>query len=221
MIYNIILNQGLNKENENSVRILKESDQSNDNNNNGYIKSENYSISIILPFLYIASFCIANGSISFLYPIKSEIIGFETYTVYLLVFFALITQLISSTFTSYLSIRVLKKISSISLIALIIIGVSFGITSSFIIFVLLFFLMGFFTGTLYAYGLKLAIMLNKEHNTSKYSNMSESTIGITALITPIVSGYIAGINLNLGFYFIAIVFSFILILNFYLIRKIK
>ena len=63
-----------------------------DNIFNSNLKEESYNISkfyipIILPVLLIIAFAFQQASVFLLYSIKSEILGFETYTVYLLAFF--------------------------------------------------------------------------------------------------------------------------------------
>jgi MFS family permease len=67
-------------------------DRITEHSNLNYNKSKDYRIPKILPILLVISFAFAKGSINILYPIKSEIIGFEPYTVYLLASFALSTQ---------------------------------------------------------------------------------------------------------------------------------
>ena len=174
-------------------------------------------IPVVLPILLVLAFGLAKNSINFSYPIKSEIIGFQTYTVYLLAFLTILTQLISTTFATYLKITVLKKITVMSLVALIIINILLGINYNFFVFILLFLLLGLFAGTLYSFGLKLSILLNIQYHTSKYTSINESILGTTYLITPIICGYIAIINLNLSFYAISLgLFSMLILYSFFL-----
>ncbi|TFG08961.1 MAG: MFS transporter [Promethearchaeota archaeon] len=176
---------------------------------------------VILFILFIISYGLAKNSTNFLYPLKSEIIGFDSYTVYLLAFFALISQVIATSLASYLNLNTLKKLTVMSLTSLIVINIILGFNYNFFIFIILFFFVGFFAGILYACGLKLSIMLNFEKNTSKYSSIIESMMGVIFLIAPIFSGYIASINLALSFYIISITLIFMLILSLYFMKKMQ
>ena len=110
--------------------------------------------------LLIIAYCFGRVNANFLYPLKSEILGFEAYTVYLLAFFGFSTQIISITLSSYLPMKYLKRIPIISLIALIILSIFLAMNSNFFIFILLFLFLGFFTGILYGSALKLVLILN-------------------------------------------------------------
>ncbi len=187
-------------------------DRISGHSNSNYNKSKDYKIPKILPILLVTSFAFAKGSINILYPIKSEIIEFEPYTVYLLSAFSLITQLISTTFSSYLSLNSLKKAAVICLTALLVIFFFFGINTDFFIFAILYLLMGFFAGILISFGIKLSLMQNVKYQTSKYSNIIESSLGLTFLITPIFAAYLASIDLTLAFFAISVGFAIYLII---------
>ena len=187
-------------------------DQITRQSNSNFDHSKDYKIPKILPVLLVASFTFAKGSINILYPIKSEIIGFELYTVYMLGAFALITQIISTTFASYLSLNSLKRAAGICLFSLAIIFILFGINTNFLIFVILYLLLGAFAGILISFGLKLSLMLNVKHQTSKYSNMLESSTGVGYLFTPIFAAYLASNDLSLAFFTISAGFTIFLII---------
>ena len=215
-----------------AILFLQESTNVNpvvDNLNNeniGEIKGNigdltKYSIPIILPLLLIIAYCFARLNANFLYPLKSEILGFEAYTVYLLAFFGFSTQVISITLTSYFSLKFLKRIPIISLIGIIIISILFAVNSNIIIFIVLFLILGFFTGVLYGSCMKLIVALNVKKNTSKYSGIMESTIGFGFLIGPIFTGLIAGVDINLAFYTLSSVFLVLLIVILIFTRKIS
>ncbi|MFX0188459.1 MAG: MFS transporter [Candidatus Hodarchaeota archaeon] len=192
----------------------------NEGNNDNFADFAKYSIPIILPFFLIIAYCLGRVNANFLYPLKSEILGFEAYTVYLLAFFGFSTQIISITLSSYLSMKNLKRITVISLIAQIITSIFLAINSNFLLFILLFLFLGFFTGILYGSSLKLVLTLNIKKNTSKYSSIFESMIGLTFLIAPIFTAIIASININLAFYTLSLVFVIFLIAVLIFTRKI-
>ncbi|MFX1337403.1 MAG: MFS transporter [Promethearchaeota archaeon] len=213
-----------------SILLFQESKKYNTNivdqerikgNLHSNINNSKYRIPKILPVLLVASYAFAKGSINILYPIKSEIIGFEVYTVYLLAAFTLITQLISTTFASYLSINSLKKAAVSCLFSLIIIFIFYGITTNFLIFAVLYLLMGFFAGILISFGIKLSLMQNVKYQASKYSNILESSIGLTFLITPILAAYLASNDLTLAFYIISLGFTVFLVSSLILLRNLQ
>jgi len=208
---NLIQNSKNDKNQEKSPDIIK----------GNIVHFTKYSIPVIIPVLCIVAYCLARVSANFLYPLKSEILGFSLYTVYLLSCLGFATQIISITLTSYLSINYLKKIPIISIIALIVILILLGINTNFFIFIALFLFAGFFIGTLYSTSLKLFLTLNIKNNTSKYSSILESIIGLTFLLGPITTAFIAKIDINLSFYFLSLVFFFLLLVLLVYMRKIE
>ena len=197
------------------------SDQLEEQLNSNHKISKDFMIPKLLPLLLVASFAFAKGSINILYPIKSEIIGFELYTVYLLGAFTLTTQLVSTTLASYLSLKSLKKAAIVCLFSLSIIFILFGINSDFLVFLILYLLLGFFVGILISFGLKLSLMLNVKHQTSKYSNFTESSIGVALLFTPIFAAYLASYDLTLAFFTISMGFAVILIISLILMINLR
>jgi len=190
------------------------------NNKSSNLELTAYYIPIIIPVILIIAFSVSKASVMFLYPIKSETLNFESYTVYLLVFFCILAQLIGTASATYFSIKNLKRIPLVCIISLIIVLMIYGLTTDFSTFFMLFLLLGFFCGLLYGFSLKLTIILNMKENTSKYSSLLESIIGTGFLVTPITCGFIAGIGLNSAFYIISIVLILQLIISIIYIRKI-
>ena len=182
-----------------------------------------YFIPVMVPILIIAGYSILRGSIGFLYPIKSEMLGIETYTVYLFIFLLVLTQTIFSTLSSFLSMKWLKCVTLISLGFITPLMLIFGIVVDYnaAIFIALFLIIGIFCGILYGSALKLFIALNVKKKTTKYSSINESLIGIFFLITPILLGFIAAADLNLGFFIISIVFLINLVVTSIFIIKIQ
>lgn len=174
-----------------------------------------YSIPVMVPIIIIAGYSILRASIGFLYPIKSEILGIETYTVYLFIFFLVLTQAIFATLSSFLSMKWLKCVTLMSLGIITLLMLIFGIVVDYnaALFIALFLIIGIFCGILYGSALKLFIALNVKKKTTKYTSINESIIGIFFLIIPILLGFIAAADLNLGFYVIAFVFLLNLIID--------
>jgi len=80
---------------------------------------------------------------------------------------------------------------------------------------------GSFNSFYYTLSFKLTVFKNIAKNTSKYSVYFEIMVGIGFFLAPILTGLIAELNVDISFFFLAIlsVFTFILYLIFY--RKIK
>ena len=166
-----------------------------------------YFIPVMVPILIAASFSISKASIGFLYPIKSEMLGIETYTVYLFTFFLVLTQAIFATLSSFLSMKWLKCVTLISLGFITLLMLIFVIVADYnaALFIALFLIIGIFCGILYGSALKLFIALNVKKKTTKYTSINESLLGLFFLIIPILLGFIAIADLNLGFYVVSII----------------
>ena len=182
-----------------------------------------YYLPIIVPILLTACYCISRATIGLLYPIKSEILGIETYTIYIFLFFLVLAQTIFTVISSFLSMKSLKRITLVSLVGIIILIMILGMITVFNIFlyITLFLIIGTFCGLLFGSTLKLIIALNVKNQTSKYSSIYESTIGICFLFTPILIGFIAAIDLKLGFYSASIAMLMIIVPVSIFISKIK
>lgn len=165
-----------------------------------------YSISITVPLLLGACYCISRSSIGLLYPIKSEILGLETYTIYVFFFFMFLGQTIFTVISSHLTMKSLKRMSFISLVGVILIITSLGmiITFNIFLYLILFLLIGCCNGILIGITVKLFVALNVKYQTSKYSSIHASLMGISLLFPPILIGFIAAIDLTSGFYSVSI-----------------
>ena len=96
--------------------------------------------------------------------------------------------------------------SFISLVGVVLIITSFGmiITFNIFLYIILFLLIGCCNGLLIGITVKLFVALNVKYQTSKFSPIHASLIGISLLFTPILVGFIAAIDLTLGFYSVSI-----------------
>ncbi len=178
-----------------------------------------YSIPLILPTIFAFVHGIAKSNVYFLYPIKSVFLSFDTYTVYFYTFLSITTQLISTGISSYIKIKNFKWIAPTSMLVLAITLFLFGFLSEFIIFSLLFMSLGFFSGLVYGFSLKLMLNHNMQKNTSKYTSWLESIIGSAFFLSPVISGYIATFCLDCGFYTFSIVILVLLFISIFYFRK--
>ncbi|MFX1357793.1 MAG: MFS transporter [Promethearchaeota archaeon] len=182
-----------------------------------------YSIPLIIPILLGTGYCILRASMTLLYPIKSEILGFQTYIVYIFFFFLFLAQTCSTTVSSFLTMKSLKRITLVSLGCVFFLTMTLGMitTTNIVVYIILFLLIGIFCGLIIGSTLKLFIALNVKNQTSKYSSIYATLIGVCFLFTPILVGFIAAIDLNLGFYAISIAILIIIIPASIFIRKIQ
>jgi len=207
---NIGIKESANIDEKNSV--LNNSNKSDD------IK---YYIPVIIPIIFLFGYSFAIGSANFIYPIKSEVLGFQPYSAYLLSFFAIFAQTFSTYKASLWSIKRLKEVSLISIILVSLLIICFGINEIYFGFIILFVIIGFFAGILYGSAIKFFMILNLTKHTSKYSSIMESLSGITYFATQITAGLIGGINLELAFFTLSIMLMGLFILNLFYIRNIR
>jgi sugar phosphate permease len=173
----------------------------------------------LYPVLIIVAYCLTRASVNFLYPIKSELLGFEEYTVYIATFFLALSQVISMFLASIMKLRYFGLVPPVMIGILVFVIPILALNQEFFIFIIMFLVVGSCTGVLYGVTLRMILMLNIKNNISKFSGILESLIGAGFLITPIFSGFIAAIDLNISFYvltsIIGILFVFSLIVAFY------
>jgi MFS family permease len=161
----------------------------------------------LYPVFLIIIFSLTRATINFIFPIKSDVLGFGTYTIYIAQSFFALSQSFSMLAASLFSTKYLKKLPQIMSFLLIILVALMGINRNYYIFIILFLIIGICTGIIYGVCLRLILILNMKNQTSIYSGILESVIGLSFLIAPISSGFIANINLNLPFY----ILSFLLV----------
>ncbi len=207
---NIVIKESANTYKKNSVL-----------NNSNMSDEAKYYIPVVIPILILFGFSFANGSAYFIYPIKSEILGFQPYSAYFLSFFAMFAQTLSTYKASLWSIKRLKVVSLISIILVSLIIVCFGINEIYFVFIILFVILGLLAGILYGSAIKYFMILNLTKCTSKYSSIMESLTGITFFATQITAGFIGGMNLELAFFTLSIILMGIFVLNLLYMKKIR
>lgn len=180
-----------------------------------------YYIPLLIPILYIFTMSFASGISGFLYPIKSEIIGFHPSSVYFLTIFSTSAQSLALYLAGILKIKLLKVLSIISTFSLAGLAIIYEINDVYLIFIILFALLGFLAGILYGAASRFFLYLNVIKQTSIYSSVSESLLGVAYFITLVSAGFMADINLEVAFYTFALLLAAISFINLILIRKIK
>jgi hypothetical protein len=202
-------------------------DLTNNEENDSVLNNSNksdeimYHIPVLVPIIFLFGFSFAIGSANFIYPIKSEMLGFQSSSAYLLSFFAMFAQTLSTYKASLWSIKRLKVASLISIILVALIIILFGINDNFYGFIILFAIIGLFAGTLYGSAIKFFMILNLTKQTSKYSSIMESLSGITYFATQITAGFIGGLSLELAFFTLSIILIVISIFYLICMKRIK
>ena len=191
--------------------------QNNTNKSNGVM----YHIPLLIPILFLFGFSFAIGSANFIYPIKSEILGFQSSSAYFLSFVAMFAQTISVYKASLWSITRLRTASLISITLVALIIIFFGINDNFFGFIILFAIIGLLAGILYGSAIKFFMILNLTKKTSKYSSIMESFSGITYFATQITAGFVGGLSLELAFFTLSIILILISILYLFFMKRIK
>ncbi|MFX1278433.1 MAG: MFS transporter [Promethearchaeota archaeon] len=189
--------------------------------NENYKSIKNYYIPVIVPLLFIlyTSFAAANGS--FLYPIRAEFLGFSASSTYITNIFAVITQTLALYFSNLLILSKLKLVSVLTLMIYPFLFIFFLFNKIYYLFIILFMFSGFFYGILYGTASKLFITLNVLKKTSKYSGILEASTGLSFFISQIFLGFMADINILLGYLSLSLSLIILFIINLIFIRKFK
>jgi len=180
-----------------------------------------YSIPVIIPLLLILAISFASGNGTLLYPIKSDMLGYQPSTTYLVIVFATVTQSLAMYLSSIITIKKLKLFSSLTILAHACTFLFFPISEFYYIFIILFILSGFFYGFLYGTASKLFLTLNIVKKTSIYSSISESFVGVSFFISQIILGFVAGINVNIAYITLSLILLIIFFLTFAFMKKLK
>lgn len=180
-----------------------------------------YHIPVIIPIIILFGFSFAIGSANFIYPIKSETLGFQPYSAYFLSFFATLAQTLFTYQSSLWSPKRLRITSLISIILTSLIIITFGINEFFLGFIILFVIIGSLAGVLYGSALKFFMILNLTKKTSKYSSIMESLTGISYFATQITAGIIGGLRLELAFFTLAIILLVVFVLYLLCVKNIR
>ena len=194
---------------------------SNPENNQDSTKTSNYFIPVIIPLLFILYTSFAAGNGSFLYPIRAYLLGFSDSSTYIVNIFAVVGQSITMYFASVLALNKLKLVSIVILSVYPFLFIFFIFNDVYFLFIILFLFSGFFYGMLYGAASKLFIALNVLKNTSKYSGILESSTGLTFFVSMLTLGFIADINVLLGYFSLTLSLLIIFFITLVFIRKLK
>ncbi|MFX1489948.1 MAG: MFS transporter [Promethearchaeota archaeon] len=180
-----------------------------------------YYIPVIIPLLLILASSFASGNGMLLYPIRAKGLGFSDSSTYLVNVFATFSQ----TITMYLATSlVLKKLRTFSVITVFIYSflfIFFTLNKIYYLFILLFIFSGFFYGFLYGAASKFFLTLNVLKKTSKYTSISESSLGITYFISQLFLGFMADISVFIAYYSLSLSLVIIFLVALIFIRKFK
>jgi MFS family permease len=180
-----------------------------------------YNVPVIIPLLLVLAISFASGNGTLLYPIKADILEYHPSGTFLLIVFATITQSLAMYLVSLVSFNIIKIISSVILVVYAFMFIFFIINNFYFTFIILFLLSGFFFGFLYGTATKLFLTLNIVKNTSFYSSISESSVGVGFFISQIILGIVAGIDVNFAYITLSITLVIIFFINIPFFKKLK
>lgn len=178
-------------------------------------------IPVIIPLLLILATAFASGNGMLLYPIRSEILGFSPSSTYIVQVFSTLAQSISMYFASQLALNKIKLVSAITMAVYSFLFILLYINDAYYLFIILFTLSGLFYGILYGIASKLFITLNVLKKTSKYSSISEASLGLTFFLSQIILGFIADISIGLGYLTITLSMLIIFFISIVFLRKLR
>jgi MFS family permease len=184
-------------------------------------KRESFKFPLFIPLFILIIYAFLSNAHTFIYPLKSETLGFMLFTNYFLTFILATSRMIFTAQFMTFSIKKLKNYVSFSLGILIISFVLMGFSQNVIIFGILFGVIGLTLSVLYCLSFKLIIFKNISQNTSKYSSYFESIMGVGFFLGPFVSGFVARINIDLAYFFLTILSLSALIIFLILKNKIE
>jgi len=208
---NIANNPGSINVEESGLKILNQLD----------IPPVKFFIPVIIPVVYLLALSFASANVSFLYPIKSEILGFQVFSVYFLGIFSTSMQSLIMYIVGLINVKKLKLISIISVLIYVILVIFFAINKTYYIFLILFIISGTLAGIMYGTASKLFILLNVSRQTSIYSSISESLLGVAYFISQVSLGFVADIELGLAFYSLSLIMFILFLISVIYIRKLK
>jgi len=190
-------------------------------NNQKSMTLSKYYIPVIIPLLFVFALSFASGNSILLYPIRAELLGFQSSSTYLITVFATFAQSITMYIASLLALNKLKLVSIITLLVYSFLFIFFNLNEIYFLFIILFLLSGFFYGIIYGAVSKFFLTLNILKKTSKYSSIMESSVGFTFFISQIFLGFIADINIGLGYITLSLSLAIIFLITLVFIRKFK
>jgi MFS family permease len=180
-----------------------------------------YYVPVIIPLLLILASSFASGNGMLLYPIRANILGFPESSTYLINVFATGSQTIAMYIASSLVLTKLKNFSIFAVLIYSFLFIFFTLNKIYYIFIILFLISGFFYGFLYGAASKFFLTLNVLKKTSKYSSISESSLGITFFISQLFLGFMADINVFIAYYSLSLSLVAIFFVALIFIRKFK
>lgn len=176
---------------------------------------------IFLPLFLMSLYSFSLGGLGLIYPLKSQTLLFPLYSNYLLSFIRLSLQTILISLTMSVSIKHFKKIIPILALLVSLLFLFMGFNTNLILFGLFFGLFGCFISIFYVFSFKLIVYRNVSSNTSKYSAYYETIVGLNFWLSPLIYGFIAGIDVNIAFFSLAVLFLIAFFIYLALMRIIK
>ncbi len=174
-----------------------------------------------IPLFLITLYAFSISSLGLIFPLKSDSLLYDYSITYFLSFIRLSAQTLSISLTMSLPIKILKKL--IPFLALIVscCFLLMGFNEDIVVFGILFLIFGITISVFYSFSFKLIVHLNTVKNTSKYSVYYETMVGFNFWLSPLICGFLAAIDINVAFYFMALLMLIGLGIYLILYRELK
>ncbi|MFX1275857.1 MAG: MFS transporter [Promethearchaeota archaeon] len=166
---------------------------------------ENYVFPYIVPLLIASIFSFVSGCFGILFPIKFDILGYDDFLAYLLSFIRMISQTIVITAGMTFKISTLKRLVPMSIVLMVINIFIFGLLDNFIIYGIVFGLLGALFGIFYCFPFKMSILKNMEKNNMRGTTYFETAIGLNFWLGPVIGGFMLVISPLFGFMILTLI----------------
>lgn len=176
---------------------------------------------ILFSWLGILFLATSKSIFMFSYPVFLKTASHPSYLTYIVQAGLQLAQVIGLTWINVMKIHRRKISVLVSTSAVIMISTSIIFIGDIWYISIIIMIVGLFFGLIHGTALKIMLEYGTAKNTAKYSTINEIIIGMGFGITPIITGYVAEINIYAIFMFIVIFGFFILIFLIYLSRNIK
>ncbi|MFX1489294.1 MAG: MFS transporter [Promethearchaeota archaeon] len=180
---------------------------------------------IIFPILYswLSIIFLATSKSVFIFVYQFLLKAFESpsYITYLVQCGIQLLQLLGLTWLNYMKVYKRKTVSLFSFVIIILSALSIILIRNIWYISVISTIVGLFLGFIHGVGMKIMLEYGAAKNTARYSTINEILVGIGFGITPIISGYVAEIEVYAIHGFIVVFGIAILIGLIYLSRNVK
>jgi len=200
---------------------LNAGDNSSSGKDSNLNSMENFQFPLFIPLILGASFAFIMSALNFLYVIKFDILLYPEFTSYFYSFLRMLSQTIMIIIGMKLAISKLKLLMPHVVLISVVCLFMLGFIEDFIIYGIIFILLGISLALFYCYPFKLAILKNMQWNNIKATTYFETMMGVNYWLGPQLGGLLVEISHIFGFYIIALIVLIAGIIYMLLQKRIK